>query len=271
MPTFAEIAIRLQPLLEALEHIAGKEAAASWADSEAWAEVPLAIRERSFFTATVANLKTVQELQERMEQAVAGASDESGIMSQQRFVRDMKLFLGAGDSPADTGDIADIASGRRLRLIFDTQTQDAAAYARWKAESTEAHLDNFPAQELVRNEGRRIPRDWEARWQMAGGKFYEGRMIAAKDDPIWAEISRFERPWPPFDFNSGMGVEDVEREEAERLGVIAPDQEVTSPEAGFNASLRASVSSLGEEARALLTTSLGGRATLTGDIATLAQ
>ena len=48
-------------------------------------------------------------------------------------------------------------------------------------------------------------------------------MIALKGDPIWAAISRFGTPWPPFDFGSGMGVEDIDWEEAVELGVLKKD------------------------------------------------
>ncbi|MGN1360349.1 MAG: hypothetical protein ACI4X9_07875 [Kiritimatiellia bacterium] len=54
-------------------------------------------------------------------------------------------------------------------------------------------------------------------------------MIALKGDPVWTRISAFGNPWPPFDFNSGMGIEDITRQEAIRLGVIAPDQEPPQP------------------------------------------
>ena len=45
-------------------------------------------------------------------------------------------------------------------------------------------------------------------------------MIATKDDPIWTRLSRFNRPYPPFDFEDDMTVDDVSRREAESLGVI---------------------------------------------------
>lgn len=60
-------------------------------------------------------------------------------------------------------------------------------------------------------------------------------------DPIDAKISRFGVPYPPFDFGSGMGVEDVSREDAIALGVIKEDYTPpkSSPLADFNATLEA--------------------------------
>lgn len=60
----------------------------------------------------------------------------------------------------------------------------------------------------------------------AGGKLYDGRMIALRNDPIWRGISRFGSPVPPFDFNSGMGLEEVNRFEAEALGVELPEDDL---------------------------------------------
>ena len=46
-------------------------------------------------------------------------------------------------------------------------------------------------------------------------------MIALKNDPVWTALSRFGRPWPPFDYDSGMGIADIDRETAETLGLLA--------------------------------------------------
>jgi len=81
-------------------------------------------------------------------------------------------------------------------------------------------LDVWPCQELLEDEVCNEPCNWPERWVQAGGKLYAGRMIARKDDPIWLAISRFNLPYPPFDFGSGMGVRDIDRSESESLGII---------------------------------------------------
>ncbi len=70
----------------------------------------------------------------------------------------------------------------------------------------------------------RVPRDWKLRWQASGGKLYNGRMIAEINSPIWKNISRFDLPYPPFDFNSEMGVVDIERSDAIKLGLLPEDE-----------------------------------------------
>lgn len=88
----------------------------------------------------------------------------------------------------------------------------------------------FPGLRLVRLEERDKPRNWMARWNTARQSLGaassatvavspEGPFVALKGDPIWSAISRFGNPYPPFDFGSGMGVEDVGYDEAAKLGL----------------------------------------------------
>ena len=68
--------------------------------------------------------------------------------------------------------------------------------------------------------------------------------------PIWSAISRFGNPYPPFDYNSGMGVDDVSYDEALKLGVLPskhyqPPEE--SPIKSFNDKVEASMSMSGPD------------------------
>ncbi len=65
----------------------------------------------------------------------------------------------------------------------------------------------------------------------AGGTLVNGRMIARKDDPVWDQLGSsalfedgLDNPYPPFAFNSGMGIREVPREECVALGVIEADE-----------------------------------------------
>lgn len=85
-------------------------------------------------------------------------------------------------------------------------------------------LDMFPAQRLICIEPENSPRKWPDAWVKAGGKLHGGQMIALKCDPIWRQISEFGFPYPPFDRYDVIEVEDVDRDEAERLNLIEPSQ-----------------------------------------------
>lgn len=252
----------------AVARLASKAALPAALRTEEWAQVPLAIRERAFFSAGVEQLRTLETMRGKLLQAL---TPEAGgvFMDRSKFVSEMRRQLGAV-ADGTKGALTDITGIRRLQLIYDHQVEDAHAYARWKADCDPELLDEYPCQELLRIESREKERlDWPARWAAAGGREFEGRMIARKDDPVWTKISRFGRPWPPFDFGSGMGVEDVHRSEAESLGVIAKGEQIESPEAGFNTSLKSSVAGLSETARELLADAFDGRVGFAGDMATL--
>ena len=144
---------------------------------------------------------------------------------------------------ATPGSLKDLASERRINLILDTNLRMARGYGQFAQGQSEAVLDQWPCQELIRVESRRIPRDWTITWTEKGGRLVAGnRMVARKDDPIWTAISRFGLPYPPFDYASGMGLQDVDRDEAERLGVIGRDDQVAPQDRGFNDDLAADLS-----------------------------
>ena len=64
-------------------------------------------------------------------------------------------------------------------------------------------------------------------------------MIARKDSDIWTAISAFGLPYPPFDYNSGMDLQDIDRDEAVQLGVIESDDTIEPQERDFNEDMQA--------------------------------
>ncbi len=229
------------PIAAAVDRLTSKTPVASRLNTAQWQELSQGLRERAFFSAGVEKMNTLTTMQAKLQEALDLSSRDQGkaFMDRSRFVAEMRNALGA--QPGDSGKLTDITSRKRLELIYDFQKEDAVEYGSWIAGQDSDVLDAFPCQELIRVESRDRERDWAKRWAAAGGRFYGGRMIARKDDPIWSKISRFGRPWPPFDFGSGMGVEDVSRDEAEALGVIKPDQQVEPQAESFNAKLEASL------------------------------
>ena len=119
---------------------------------------------------------------------------------------------------------------------------------------------------MIRTRKSRVPRDWKTRWHASGGKLYNGRMIAEINSPIWKNISRFDLPYPPFDFNSGMGVMPVRRDEAIKLGVISKDsvqQAQSLP--SMNASLTAQITNATKQLKVQISKQLQGLAQWKGD------
>jgi len=135
--------------------------------------------------------------------------------------------------PAVRGTLQDLSSFRRLKLIVETQRALMRGKGQQMRGQSEARLVTFPAWELVRVIPVDVPRDWPARWTIAGGSLVDGgRMIALKGDPIWGEIGSYDNfddalgvDHPPFAFNSGMGWREISNDEVQQLGITGPDGE----------------------------------------------
>lgn len=211
-------------------------------DSAAWSAVNGALRDRAFFSSRIESIRFLELCRTRIKELLDDSRNSEGaVTSRAQVVSDiMRAAREAGISQG-TDRITDPGSMARANVIVDTNAAMAAGYASAIQSNSYGARLAFPAQELVRVEERERKRDWTRTWQQHGGRLYGGRMIALKGDPIWVKISRFGNPYPPFDFNSGMGVEDVSFDEAVSLGVIEEDYKPpeASPLDNFNASLEA--------------------------------
>lgn len=239
----------MTPIADAIAKLDRRTPVGSTLRSAEWAEVPLALRDRAFFSATLTNAQVLSEAKRRLSDAVALRTEtlpngKQAFVDRSSFIGDLRKLvtdLGLSDG---SGGLTDLASQRRLGLIFDQNTQEAYGYARAKAGQSDGALAAYPAQELIRIEDRQKPRDWRQRWVAAGGRLFGDRMVALKTDPVWAKLSRFGTPWAPFDFGSGMGLQDVDYDEAIALGLL---QEGELPKASlpeYNAKLEASAQDL---------------------------
>ena len=217
------------------------------------------IRERARFMARVNHAGTLARLDAGIT-SLLDPSDQSGPSDASELRVQMKQHLKSlgydpenppkGFEPAKPGSLRDIASDARLNLTIDTNIRMAHGYGRFVKANDADILDDWPCWEFVRDQQRKEPRGrdtWMSRWVRSGGQLYgpsRNRMIARKDDPVWSTppFSFFGNPYPPFDFNSGMGVEEVDRDEAESLGVIKPSTVVQPQDRGFNTEVSGALS-----------------------------
>jgi hypothetical protein len=237
-----------------------------------WAEVPAQLRRRAFFSAGVdwsrfldqGKSKLLDALSMRKEQVKNGEA----YVDRSSWIGDMrKLVIAEGKGEgSDPNDLTDLASRARLKLIFDTQTRQAFGFSSWKRDQDPELLNVAPAQELLPSTARQPRQDWESRWESAGGRLVEGRMVALKTDPVWTGISRFGVPWPPFDFGSRRLLEDVSRAEAERLGLIDADTVLDPAQAAFTDSAEAQLSDFNPDTREALLSLLGDQVEIDGNI-----
>lgn len=255
-------------LADAVKSLSAKTPVGSVMRSADWRAVPSEIKNKAQFSAQVESTRVLQAVQDRLTMAIKGNRTDGGaLMSRERFISDMRRI--AQDEGIATGEenLTDIASVPRLGLIYDMQVQQAEGYAAWKMDHGRDELYLWPCWELVREDDRETPRgekrvkgevvadpanSWEARWEAAGGTLYGGRMIARKDSDVWQNLGNgvggwedtLGNPYPPFAFSSGMGVENVDREEAIALGVMADEEEIEPDDRALDEGMEASAEGL---------------------------
>lgn len=209
------------------------------------------IRARSFFSATVENVRFLERAQGLIDDYLSqfredvispdGKTRTKALKTGSRadFVKQMRRFMveegmaKPEDFPLGKGDLTDIKSTQRLNLIFDTHTRSAYGFGKWKQGMEPVLLDAFPAAEFVRHPGVTVKRKRHEE--------SEGMIRLKTDHEFWAlfqndkEIGGFEVSWPPYGFNSFMDQKDVSRKKAEKLGLLKPGKPVPGAKAKVNA------------------------------------
>ena len=213
----------------------------------------LAIRQRSFFSARTTQAKYLERLREMCDRfasgEISGADAEATLRSElDALGYDPEAGGFPGDEgipPAKPGELRDLSSHARIDLVLRTQQTLSANLARKAASAADPFAaQEFPAWRLVRSGSPLHPRDWRVRWQAAfaacGGEgAHPAEMVALKSSPIWAALGEYGddstgSDVPPFAYNSTMDWEEVDRDEAIRLGLLDGDETV---DLGFDGSL----------------------------------
>lgn len=254
---------------EAIEFILEKDIVpeSEWEEKE-WRDKERDVALRAFFSAKVEEARFLDRMQSFLFDTLAGTTEKvvgpdgvervalrggdraTFILKMQEAMLQEGMMSGDDEfQEVNQSDITDIRSEARLKLIYDTNMRQAYGYGQWKQGQHPAILKRFPAQRLVRDREVREPRERHA--------LSEGEVRLKSDKAYWAgyqndpEIGGFSVPWPPFGFNSGMGVQDVDREEAQALGLKVDDIK-PAEDKGLNAGLKASTDTMGEDAKEML-------------------
>lgn len=245
------------PFEQALQSQAVKAILPTEASSAELARIAPALRERARFSARVTNYRFLEHIDQAVNRMISPETIIDPMTGDRRPARpgeamDAATFrvqarelldaIGYQPKPDEEGKITDLRSTIRLNTIIETNTKMARGYGNWAQGQDPAILDQWPAQEFFRQEARGAERDWPPRWIAAGGSLSGNRMIALKNSPVWTRLSVFGLPYPPFDYNSGMGVRDIDRDEAIELNLIDRDVQVQPQTRDFNEDLELDIS-----------------------------
>lgn len=218
----------------ALAHLQTQELMPTTLRTWELSQLPIEIRQASFFSAGVT---LTDFLDQTLTQIKLIAATETDRATARLRIKNLLRLLDYQPDPADAGTIKDLSSSRRLNLILDTNIDQAHGFGRHQAEQNPDTLFLFPAQELYRAGAMpKEPRPWREKWVRAGGKIFEGRMIAKRNDTVWTKplseggFNRFGTPYAPFDFNSGMRVRNISRQDAIAIGVIEAQEPAPAPD-----------------------------------------
>jgi hypothetical protein len=262
-----------QPFKEALSASQVKTLLPTGLSSAELEQFPADVLERGRFSARVRSATHLDVLDQGVNALLEGKTDlATARLNLKQFLQDTGYLA----PEEDRGTLTDFASDERTNLQLRTNVQMAQGYGYWKQGQDTDLLDAFPASELIRVEDRAVPRgekrgphgalvpdpenSWPARWNRARAATTadgatdssSGRMVALKGHPIWVKLSRFGQPYEPFDYNSGMGLRDVPRRDAMKLGIIGRNTIVPPQDRPFNADLQASPEIRSDTLRSLL-------------------
>lgn len=232
-----------------------------------WRMVPQWERERSFYMAGVLRTDLLQEFR---DEAAAIANGTRGMEESRRRLQDMLAGADYQPLPGQEGTIKDLRTSRRIHVSLRTNVRLLQGWSQ-KERGLRSQAVS-PAWELVRFLNRRNIRDWQTRFERAGGVLIDGRMIAMKDSEVWFNLGNGDEDslgvdYPPFAWGSGMGWQGVPYAECKALGVIPPGWRPPplKPVGSPNATLETRPRVTDSELRQSLTNHLRGLAQWDGD------
>jgi hypothetical protein len=277
----------MNAFLQAVENLSRRKVTPSWFRWREWSAMAPAIRNRSFFSATVTSARVLNKMRNMLLDWQADATEEIVDVNTGEIVtayketglakfreRSAEFLIQEGlATPADYKDtkITNVISNARLQLIYNTNLEQASTFAQWQGRMrNEDWLNLNPAARFVRRPGARIKRQRHVE--------AEGDVRRWDDFAYWqfqnaADIGGFDVPWGPFGFNSYMIQEPVKRAEAERRKLVRKGERVKAPNVAqfgvdlgkqFNAGVDANIDDLtpelANEARKTITDRLGPQA-----------
>lgn len=196
--------------------------------------LPLWIKEQSFFMAGVTDAVLLESFRDAAQAVVDGRLSEAEAT---QGIREALAATGYQPGDGQEGTIKDVSTLRRQMLSLRTAVALAQGYGaeakQWKAAAV------FPAKELYRAAGAKIPRQWARLWPEAAKArnasmpdalpLRDDLMMAPMGDPIWVMLSDFGAPYDPLKYGSKMRQRPVGRRAAIAAGIVSENAEARTP------------------------------------------
>lgn len=257
--------VKPMPFAEAVEKLGSQSPIGAALSSSEWSDLPVELRENAFFSANVESVRFLQGAKDSINDFISGnvktLDDGQTLLAtggRAAFVDQMQKLLAAHGVQRTTGGLRDITSQKRLGLIFDIKTRQAADYGYWRQGMDPDVLNEFPASRFIRIRDVKEPR--------ASHSVFENQ-VYLKTDPIWAlRINQdFHVPWGPWAFGCGHDVEDVDRTDTDAMGLTRPGEQLQPQKKFLNTNLQASARGIEPELLAKLKSVFGDKIKIEGD------
>ncbi|MGE9270044.1 MAG: PBECR2 nuclease fold domain-containing protein [Verrucomicrobiales bacterium] len=253
---------RARPFAEALESREAKSILPTKLRTKDLARLSPAVRERAMFSAAVTDVRFLEETSGLIDGLLRGET----YLASARLKLDQYLDSVGYDGELFSPDLTDLRGLARKNVLLETNVGLALGYGQWKQGQDPVELNLWPAQELIRVENRREPRqDWRERFLAAGGTEWNGVLIALTNSPVWSTLSRFGYPYPPFDFQSGMGVRARRRADAIAAGLMSEEDDMIPETRGLDEETKLSLPIRQANLRRAIAEQLAGIAEFDGD------
>lgn len=208
------------------DYIRRKTTIASEMRTREWGRTSTWCKERAYFMASVDRADIANAFRVEADKMVSG---EITIDQAREIIRRKLDELNYQAPEGLEGSIKDLATTPRQNVSLNTNADMArgwAQHAQFMGDITN------PGLMLYRAHQRKNKRKWVticAQFEGRDDVVLTGKkdepMVALSNSPVWMMLSKFGKPYPPFDYNSGMWTKPVSYDECRRMGLITDDNE----------------------------------------------
>lgn len=211
---------------DAEDYLRRKTTIASEMRTREWDRTSTWCKERAYFMASVDRADIANAFRLEADKMVSG---EITIDQARETLRRKLDELNYQAPEGLEGSIKDLRTTARQNVSLNTNADMArgwAQHAQFMGDITN------PGLMLYRGEQRKNKRNWVAICAQFAGRddvVLTGKkdkpMVALSNSPVWVMLSKFGKPYPPFDYGSGMWTKPVSYDECRRMGLITDDNE----------------------------------------------